>query len=108
MQSLDEIQTQIAHLQAQADQMKREQRAEALEIVRKHIRAYDLTAEDCGFEAPKAKGKAKATKVKAVKDTSTGYRGPNGEHWKGGKGPRPLWVKAIMEAGEDLETYRVA
>ena len=139
MATLDELQKQIADLQAQADQMKREKRAEILEQIRRDIQAYELTSEECGFESAPARGKgrkgskvakgrkardaatvkpakaSKATKApraaKAPKATkagiSSGYRGPNGEQWAGGKGPRPKWVKEILAAGGSLDDYRI-
>ncbi len=34
------------------------------------------------------------------------YKDDHGNTWGGGKGPRPSWVKAVQEAGGDLEKYR--
>ena len=138
MPTLDELQKQIADLQAQADQMKREKRAEVLEQIRRDIQAYELTAEECGFESTPVRGKgrkpakagkgnksrdkaparqarapraAKAPKApraaKAKPASSGGYRGPNGEQWAGGKGPRPKWVKEILASGGSLDEYKL-
>ena len=138
MATLDELQKQIADLQAQADLMKREKRAEVLEQIRRDIKAYELTAEECGFESAPTRGKGrKATKAakgrkardgasvkpakaaktakapRAAKEAKTrgvlssGYRGPNGEQWAGGKGPRPKWVKEILASGGSLDDYRI-
>jgi DNA-binding protein H-NS len=140
MPTLDELQKQIADLQAQADQMKLEKRADILEQVRRDIQAYELTAEECGFANASGRGKgrkaskgAKSRKVResAASGSSTsgrgskpprssktprarkspsqatgGYRGPNGEQWAGGKGPRPKWVKEILASGGSLEDYK--
>ena len=29
------------------------------------------------------------------------------ETWSGGRGPKPKWVKALMDAGENIEKYKV-
>ena len=139
MPTLDELQKQIADLQAQADQMKREKRADVLEQIRRDIQAYELTAEECGFDVSPVRGKgrkgAKAAKGRKSRGTakpakeprvpkalrapkapragkskgpvSGGYRGPNGEQWAGGKGPRPKWVKEILASGGSLEDYKI-
>ena len=51
---------------------------------------------------PKPK-KAKKAKAELV----VRYRDENGNTWHGGKGPNPKWVKAIKDAGGNIEKYRV-
>jgi len=36
------------------------------------------------------------------------YSDGNANTWNGGRGKRPKWVKDIIDAGGDIEKYRVA
>lgn len=44
----------------------------------------------------------KGTPVKVVK-----YKNEDGLTWSGGRGPKPKWVVSILDAGGDIEKYRV-
>jgi DNA-binding protein H-NS len=35
------------------------------------------------------------------------YRGPNGETWAGGLGRKPQWVRNIIDAGRNIEEFKV-
>ncbi|MBC7490185.1 MAG: H-NS histone family protein [Glaciimonas sp.] len=72
--------------------------------IKSQVEQYHITAEEIY-------GVAKIPKVNKVKK-STGapaflYKNENGEGWSGARGRLPNWVKAIKDAGGDIEKYRV-
>lgn len=67
------------------------------------IAKYSLTVAELFGTPTKQKSKGKSKRAPAVPK----YRDEQGNTWGGGKGPRPAWVKAIQEAGGNLEKYRV-
>lgn len=99
-----ELQAQIKKLQEQAEAVKAEELETVIADIKEKIAQYGLTAEQLGFSsAPK-----KATKKAATpKDSTVMYK--NGElTWSGAaRGRKPDWVKEILDAGEDIEKYRV-
>jgi RNA-directed DNA polymerase len=46
--------------------------------------------------------------AKFVSKPEPKYRDAHGNEWSGGRGRRPQWVIAVLEAGEDIENYRIA
>lgn len=104
MSTYAELQAQIKKLQEQAEQVKAKELETVIADIKKKIAEYELTAEQLGFTSvsPK-KGAKKAT----VKDSTVMYK--NGElTWSGAtRGRKPDWVKEILEAGGDIEQYRV-
>lgn len=55
------------------------------------------------LRAPRSPNKEKkGTPVKVVK-----YKNEDGLTWSGGRGPKPKWVVAILEAKGDIEKYRI-
>lgn len=108
MDSLEKIQQQIAELQEKANELIKLKKAEILAEVVKNIKTYGLTAEECGFHfsEPQKATKAKTSLVEKMKAEPV-FRGPNGEEWAGGRGAKPKWVKEILEAGGNIEDYRI-
>lgn len=100
MDELEKIQRQIAELQQKAEQIQKQKKAEVLEEVRAKIKAYGLTARECGFsidEKPAVKGQRKPVAIK--------YR--SGEHTWTGRGRKPKWVEAYLANGGKLEDLSV-
>lgn len=99
MDALKEVEAQLAAIRAANRDAK-------LVELKKQIADYGFTAIDL-FGATSTKSKsAKPTKAKT--DLVVKYRDENGNTWHGGKGPNPKWVKAIKDAGGDIEKYRVS
>ena len=99
MEALKEVEAQLAAIRAANRDAK-------LVELKKQIADYGFTAVDMfGAVAtqPKLKKAAKAKTELIVK-----YRDEDGNTWHGGKGPNPKWVKAIKDAGGDIEKYRVS
>ena len=82
------------------------------------IEVYALTAADLGFGggkesmlkvAPTKAATAKSSKRPVVQGkpmSKTKYRDSHGHSWTG-RGPKPKWLTAALEAGQSLETLEV-
>ncbi len=93
------LEQQIAELQAKKKAILDGQRQEALELTRSNVRLYGFTAQELGLTAAVSSKKAQS----ATKEAK--YQNPNNpaETWHGGKGPKPKWVRSLLEAGGRLE-----
>ena len=98
MQTYTELKSQAEALMAQAEQIRKEERASAIADIQAKMAEWDLTVEDLATSSRKPA----ATKSKAPAK----YKGPNGELWAGGPGRKPEWAKAAIAAGE-LEKYLI-
>lgn len=98
LQSIDE---QITRLQEQRKSILDEQRGTRLQEVKEIIQQFGFTAVDLGLVATTTRKTPIATKSKA----EPMYANPTdpSQTWAGGKGARPKWVKAHLEAGGKLE-----
>mgnify|MGYP000995386859 CR=1 FL=1 len=93
MSKVAELQAQIAALQAQVEEAKKSEQADAIAQCRALIAQYDLTEKQLFSKrgAPKSAGKAPAK-----------YRDPaTGRTWSG-KGRTPLWM-----AGKNKEDFAI-
>lgn len=98
--SLDDLLAQKAALEKQIADTQRAERAEAVAQVRALMSQYGLTLADIGTKsaAPKRSSGAKV----AAK-----YRDPEtGNAWSG-RGLKPNWLKAALEAGRSLSDFAV-
>lgn len=100
-----ELQAQIKKLQEQAEEIKAEEISTVVADIKEKIVQYGLTAEQLGF-ATVIKG-SRGKKAASPKETTVMYK--NGElTWSGAaRGRKPDWVKEIIDAGGDIEQYRV-
>ena len=89
---------QANELMAQAEQIRRTDRAAAIAEIKSMMTKYKLSPADLG-------GSVKPSKTKSKSDPK--YRGPNGELWGGGPGRKPDWVKAAMASGQGIDQYRI-
>jgi len=94
----EELQAKIADLQAQAEQVRREERQQAIDMAKTMISTYDITARDLGLDkAPKVKTGPKPGNKIAAK-----YRDPqSGATWSG-RGKTPRWIN-----GADRSQYAI-
>ena len=113
--TLAALDAQIAALQAQADALRKKERAEVIAKVKDAIAYYGLTAADLGFgKAPRQPGKSSAAVAsKLAKKRRMGaaakpsakpvkFKDDQGNTW-GGIGKRPDWFKAALAAGKTPE-----
>jgi DNA-binding protein H-NS len=111
----EQLQRQIASLQAEAEKLRRKELDEVIGRIREAITFYGITAEDLGL-AGKPAARAKPVKrakpgrktAKAAKAASTTvvYRNESGQTW-GGRGKRPQWLRDALAGGRTLEEFRV-
>ncbi|QBP75279.1 H-NS histone family protein [Herbaspirillum huttiense] len=103
MTSYADLQAQIKKLQDQAEKQKAKELESVITGIKQQIAEYGLTAEQLGL----APARKKTVKKAAVKTAVVMYR--NGDlTWSGAaRGRKPSWVKEIMDAGGDIEKYRV-
>lgn len=99
---LQELDSQIAELQAKKQAILDSKRALVLEETRSNVRQYSFTASELGLA-----GAAVRKAVAAPKEAKYANPLPPFQTWAGGKGAIPKWVKAHTEAGGDIEDLRI-
>jgi DNA-binding protein H-NS len=121
MNNLIDIQTQIANLQKQADEIKAKDFQSTLQEILTKMQAFGITVKDLqavklgktgkmgrikaktvGDKAPKA---AKPVK-KSTTPVAAKYRGPNGEAWSG-RGLTPRWLSTLIAQGQSKESFAI-
>ena len=116
MSKLIDLQSQIANLQKQAEEIRSKEFQATVVEIRQKMQAFGITVKDIQSAKVKTKsnrkGKAASGKnpVKAKKPASAvaaKYRGPNGETWSG-RGLTPKWLKALEAAGQSKESFLIA
>ncbi len=104
----EQIQHQIAALQAEADMLRRNELDEVIGRIRAAITFYGITADDLGLDRkagrPRkaATGKKPATKPAAV----AAFKDDQGRTWVG-RGKRPQWLRDALIAGRTLDDFRI-
>lgn len=105
-----QVMKQIDSLKREADDIRRKEVEGVIARIQEAIRVYGLTASDLGLGTtrkaraaktmPKRRGKpAKAAPVVKFRDEA-------GNTW-GGRGPRPVWLRAALAAGKQLSDFAV-
>ncbi|WP_369326276.1 H-NS family nucleoid-associated regulatory protein [Alcaligenes nematophilus] len=96
-----QIQKEIDRLQREAQQLRDKEAAEVAARIREAIDAYGFTVEDLfGKQALKRRKPSNARRTKAAPTVK--YADGAGNTW-GGRGPRPHWFRAALEAGKKAE-----
>lgn len=109
-----QVQKQIEQLQKEAEQLRRKEADGVLSRIKEAIAVYGFTAAELGFgKAPTQAKVAKKRIAKTARKTpltsaaATGapkYKDDQGNVWSG-RGPRPGWFKAALEAGKSAEEF---
>ncbi len=83
-------------------------RAGGLKTVQNIIDRLGLTAAEIRWPSPEAATPAPiiAAAKKSQGSVAPKYRGPEGQLWTG-RGRKPLWAQAIVDAGESLDAYLI-
>jgi DNA-binding protein H-NS len=97
--TIAELQAQMAAIEAQIKAKKNAARDGAIAKARELVKEYGLTAAQV-FGSPSAAKSGKSPKIFK-------YADGKGNKWSGGRGRVPDWVKAIKDAGGDIEKYRI-
>lgn len=116
MSKLIDLQTQIAHLQKQAEEIRGKEFDATVTEIRQKMQAFGITIKD--LQSTKTKSKPgrkpklaaadKPAKVKKpVSAVAAKYRGPNGETWSG-RGLTPKWLASLVAQGNTKEQYLIA
>ena len=107
MASYAELKARAEKYAAEAEAARLKEVGAIIEDMKAKMTEYNITAEDLGIRtsgyapARKASSKAASTPAEAK------YRSPTGETWSGGRGRKPKWVTELVEAGKDIEKYRI-
>lgn len=103
-----QIQKQIDQLQKQADQLRKKEANGVRDRIQEAITVYGFSAADFDFGGTRKNERAakpvagkRSSKPKAAR-TSVKYKDDQGNTW-GGRGPRPAWFKAALEAGKTAQ-----
>jgi DNA-binding protein H-NS len=116
MSKLIDLQSQIASLQKQADEIRSKEFEATIVEIRQKMAAFGITVKDLQStkiksktgRKPKAGTAAKPVKAKKpAAAVAAKYRGPNGETWSG-RGLTPKWLASLVSAGGSKEQYLIA
>ncbi len=116
MSKLIDLQSQIASLQKQADDIRAKDFEATVGEIRQKMQAFGITVKDLqstkikskAGRKPKAGATAKPAKAKKpASAVAAKYRGPNGETWSG-RGLTPKWLASLIAAGGTKEQYLIA
>lgn len=104
-----EVQKQIQQLQKEADQLRKQEANEVLARIKEAIAVYGFTASELGVGSAGGRGTRKLAPAKTGRkggkklSDAPKYRDQDGNVWSG-RGPRPAWFKAALEAGTPVDT----
>jgi DNA-binding protein H-NS len=115
MSKLIDLQSQIASLQKQAEEIRAKEFESTVLEIRQKMQAFGITVKDLASVKIKAKPGRKpkvasdkpAKAKKVVSAVAAKYRGPNGETWSG-RGLTPKWLALLLAQGNTKEQYLIA
>jgi DNA-binding protein H-NS len=98
-----ELEQRQAEIERAIQQAQREERNQAIAKVKELMAAYGLTLADLGTRAAAAPRKAARNGSKVAPK----YRHPaTGETWTG-RGLKPKWLRAELEAGRTIDSFLI-
>ncbi len=101
MASLNDLLAQKAALEKQIAEAQREERGAAINKVKALMAEHGLSLADLGTRS------AAASPRKAMGKVAAKYRNPaTGDTWSG-RGLKPNWLRAALEAGRKIEDFAV-
>jgi len=101
MSSLQELLAQKAEIDRQISDARRQERSDAVSKVRALMAEHGLTAADLVAKTSSPRASTSGRKVAAK------YRDPvTGQTWTG-RGLKPKWLSAALEAGKQLNDFAV-
>jgi DNA-binding protein H-NS len=116
-QTLLQVQRQIEQLRLVEVKLKQAEAAGVIDRMKVAIAAYGFTPEDLfdmrtrtaskvNESQPASKSPAAQKKSSAKAGSAAKYADENGNEWVG-RGPRPLWLRAEIEAGRSLPDFLI-
>ncbi|MCF8382077.1 MAG: H-NS histone family protein [Chlorobium sp.] len=99
MQTIAELQAQMAAIQKQIEEQRAAGKREAISAIKAKMAEFDITVEDL-----QSRGFSRGFKEK--KPSVIKYRKSDSETWVG-RGPKPAWVKDVEAAGGKISDYLV-
>lgn len=103
MSTLSEIRAQIEALKKQEQAIVTQEKNRIIAAIRQQIRDFGITAAELGLDSSRATGARRSSRAA---DRVVRYRRGD-DTWSGGRGRKPQWVQQVIDAGEDIEKYRV-
>jgi DNA-binding protein H-NS len=97
-----QLQTEIDRLQQRANAARKKELAGVIKEIKGVIAAWGLTAEDLGLSGARKTTKKVGGKAAA---RTVAYQDESGNTW-GGRGPRPQWLRAALDAGRTLDEFK--
>lgn len=106
-----QVQKQIEQLQREAEQLRNKEANGVLARIKEAIAVYGFSAADLGYGKSTGRvamvkkataKKGRKTKKSAAADGVPKFKDDQGNIWSG-RGPRPAWFKAALEAGKSAE-----
>lgn len=95
----------LARVDAQIAELRAAHRGDVLAELRRQVADYGFAVEEVFGRVTPTRQRRRS--VNTSKARAIVYQDENGNTWSGGKGPRPKWIKALLDAGKDIEKYRV-
>ena len=108
MPTLEELQTQIADLTRQAEEIKLREKNTLIADMREKIALYGITARDLRLDVASVPTREFTRSRTGRGKAPPMYKDAHGNTWSGGRGRKPLWVIDVIESGGNIEDYRIA
>ena len=109
--SYKELKAQAEKLAEQAEAARIEELQEVASRVAKELNEYQISLTDlraAGYKVGESSPVVKASKAKAT-PSGFKYQDPkNPENGWSGRGRMPFWLKALVDAGQDKEQYKIS
>ncbi len=105
-----ELKAQAEKLAQEAEAARIEELREVASRVAKELNEYEISVEDLKAAGYKFAGQVAQVKpIKAAASSGMKYQDPNNpaNMWTG-KGRMPFWLKALVDAGKNKESYKIA
>jgi DNA-binding protein H-NS len=104
MTTLQTLLDQQAAIARQIEELKKGSKQQAIAEVQALMREHGLTVTDLAATPKRSAG---ADSTRAGKKVEPKFRDPtSGQTWTG-RGLKPTWLRQAVEAGKDLESFRI-
>lgn len=106
MATYQQLKAEIDRLTQEAEKLRAQEKAKALETIRAQIREYGVTIEDVR-DVLVASNAAHSTRTRQAGKVRPKYRHPQtGKTWTG-RGRAPVWMAEALEKGASKEDFLI-